>query len=151
MVAPYSINIYGSNIPITSSVDSLVSLTSLNSTCTDLSSVNVSVWGYYQDYKEEGESIKGEGSVLIDNYYLRDSYSFPIEEVTVANGLSSLSALYSILNKRYKFIEQVTSPYGTNIHETGDVIAVTCSGKKEKSNGFKGLTLEMNRRKVLPK
>ena len=150
-LAPYSIVLWGSSIPIATDSVSEVTKTSLASTCTDLTSISLSVWGYYEDMKEEGEKIKGAGLIEIDNTFYRESFSIPIEDVLYSDILSSFSSIYTVLNKRYKYLEAVTSPYSGALHSTDSVIAVTVSSKRENKGSYKGLILEMNRRKPLAK
>jgi len=146
MVAPYKIKLYGSNETLIADNDSLVTLASLVS-LTDLVSIELNVWGYYETNIDEGSEIKGIEGTKTRLVQRRRAWKFPIEQIDIKTGIADYRSINDMLGMDNLFITQVVSPYDVALHATNKAIAVYVEDEQSDTGGYWNITLHAERRK----
>lgn len=132
VVNAHEIILYGTDIPATTDVNSMIALASLSA----LVSIDLSTWTYYKNKSDESEKVKGEGQVLLQRSLYRNKYTFNLEELSINTGMDTVDYLFdTVLGKNYNYISGVQSPYTQNIATAGNVLAVICEAVKDDQPG----------------
>jgi hypothetical protein len=146
MVAPYEIKIYSTNTAVTTDSASEVLITVLTS-LTDLTSINMKCFTYFESWEDEGEILESEGFIKIEQPVQRDSFEFELQEMYPKTDIQTVRNLKAVLKKQNKFIEQVTSPYNVSINTSGKAIAVVFTSERSKDKGLIPVKLTALKRK----
>lgn len=125
MAAPYSITIYGTDIPFYTDNYSLISLSILETATDLLYYPNIDCFKIGKDVdRSETEIIEGNNKVKTEISRSRDNFHIVTDQFYCDEQMSEIEDLNKVLDKQYKYLVINKSPYKKEITDGSNAVAV---------------------------
>lgn len=146
--APYKLKLYFSNTFVSSDSKCEIAKSTIEA-LTDVQSYDLYCYNYFPIPKKEGENNGGEGGVITEKSYFRETFEIHTRYFTITSETGDYFTLYNLFkNYNHKYLHEPTAHLGTAIHTTNTVIAVsTTEFDPQLESGLINLTIKFTKRK----